>query len=230
MLGDHTVKSYGADLAKIDSLVITIMTKTEGQVFKAVEAMSKVDRNLAATVEEADREINALEQEIQELCVKVLALREPKGRDLRKVVAATRIAVDIERVADYAANVAKKVPALNSSLPKNLVSDVIQMGKSVQTMLSDLSKAYETNDHDLAIKVWRMDDEIDEVFANILAQTLPQMKIDDQEKKLQIYSLALVVVKSLERMGDHLTNVAEHIYYATEGVQLYSVVDKKNSV
>ncbi len=228
MSGDHTVKSYGADLAKIDTLVITIMTKTEEQVSKAVEAMSKGDRDLAAVVEETDSEINALEQELQELCVKALALREPKGRDLRKVVAATRIAVDVERVADYAANVAKKVPALNSSLPQEIISDVIRMGRSVQAMISGLSKAYETDDPDLAIKIWRMDDEIDEVFANILAQSLPQMKIDDQDKKLEIYSMALVVVKSVERMGDHLTNVAEHTYYAIEGVQLFSVVDKKD--
>jgi phosphate transport system protein len=192
--------------------------------------MATGDQALAGAVEDADKEINALEQKLQELCVKTLALREPKGKDLRRVVSAAKIAVDIERVADYAVNVARRVPALNSSLSRDVVSEILRMTESVKEMISGLAKAYSANDSVGALEMWKKDDQVDELFANILAQTLPNMRIGDQEKRLEVYTLTLFVVKAIERMGDHLTNVAEHIYYSIEGIQLYSAVDKTVSM
>jgi phosphate transport system protein len=230
MSGNHTVKSYDADLEGIDAVVKEMMDKTAEQITRACEAVATGDQAMAGEVESADRAINALEQELQEICVKILALREPKGRDLRKVVCATRIAVDIERVADYAVNVAKRVPALNSSLSRDLVSEILKMAGNIKEMISGLSEAYESSDSRKALDMWRKDDQVDEIFSKILSHTLPQMECGNREKRLEIYTLALFVVKAIERMGDHLTNVAEHIYYSVEGVQLYSAVDKRPSL
>jgi phosphate transport system protein len=163
MANEHTVRSFDEQLDRLTNMIARMGGVAEGQIAGAIQAVIKRDADLAANVVETDHKVDAMEREIDEQAIALLALRQPMASDLRAVVAALRIASDVERIADYAANVAKRAIALAQMAPVRPAHAVPRMGRIVQEMIKDVLDAYANRDVDKAVAVWNRDEELDEL-------------------------------------------------------------------
>lgn len=152
------------------------------------------------------------------LTVRMLALRQPVGIDLRSILSALKIATDLERIADYAANIAKCIEDLSASTLIDPVDSIVRMTQVAKTMLEDVLQAYSRSDIKLAIDVWHRDDLIDKVYSQLLIQLRNSMKQDAMN--IDPCTTLIFVGKSVERIGDHITNISEHIYFKVLGEEL----------
>jgi phosphate transport system protein len=152
------------------------------------------------------------------MAVRLLALRQPMARDLREIVAALRIASDIERVCDYAANVAKRSIVLNQSPPVKPVYALPRMVKFAQKLITDVIDAYVERDADKAVEVWMRDEELDEMYSSLFRELLTYMMEDS--RNITASTHLLFMAKNIERVGDHATNIAETVYYLVHGTPL----------
>jgi phosphate transport system protein len=193
------------------------MTLTEGQIGKALKAVSESNESLAGEVKDNDNHVNVLERETHELGARIIALREPKGSDLRQIIAAMRTVVDVERIGDYAVNIARLVPLVRTNIPEGVVDELERMGVIVQSMLRELREAFGAGDKDKALEIWKRDDEVDQLYATVLTHARSRMERLEDGERLELYKNVVFMAKALERMGDHLTNVAEHIYEMVAG-------------
>ena len=217
MSGDHIVKSYDEDLGGLSSKVDQLMTLVEDQIRQALRAVAESNDGLAREVVDKDKDINALERETHEMGARVIALREPKGSDLRFVIASMRTVVDVERIGDYAVSVVRRVPLVMQNIPEGVVDELERMGDIVSSMLSQLRVAFASGDKTKAIEIWIQDDEVDRLYAALLTYTRSRMERLEDGERLALYENVVFMAKALERMGDHLTNIAEHIYEMVEG-------------
>lgn len=224
MAGEHTVKSFGEELNHLNDTVKNIMRTTEEQIGRALQAVANGDEILATRVRDDDAKVNALERELQECSIRLLALREPKGRDLRNIIAAMRISVDVERVGDYAVNVARKAPMVHREAAAALLADIEQMGVAVCSMIEKVRQGFDNCDAAMAVEAWRQDDQVDDLYARIVTYSKFQLSAHRDPEELELYPHILMMAKALERIGDHLTNVAEHIHYLAEGIPLVEAV------
>jgi phosphate transport system protein len=212
---EHIVKSYDEELARLERK-ISKMTKTvETQLTRAVEALIGRDLFLAKSVVRDDEKVNELQRELESQTVKLLALRQPMARDLRAVIAGLKTASDLERIGDYAANIALHVKDVNNVSLEKPLELLIRMGEIAAVMLSDVIEAYQKMDIQKAIEVWHCDDKIDGIYADLLREIRECMAKDAQN--IKAYTGLIFVARCCERIGDHVTNVAENIYFVEEG-------------
>lgn len=215
MVAEHIIKSYDEELQRLDNTIAEMGGMAESQLTAAIDAVIKRDSDLAASVIEADTRVDELEQEVEALVVRLLALRQPMARDLRQIVAALKTSTDLERMCDYAANVAKRSIILNQSAPVKPVYALPRMGALCQTMVKDMLDAYVERDADKALAVWMRDEELDEMYTSLFRELLTYM-IEDARNITPCTHL-LFMAKNIERIGDHTTNIAETVYYAVRG-------------
>jgi phosphate transport system protein len=175
---------------------------------------------------EGDAKVDALEREVESLVVRLLALRQPMARDLRQIVAALKTATDLERICDYAANVAKRSIVLNQSAPVKPVYALPRMGALCQGMIKDMLDAYVERDADRALAVWLRDEELDEMYTSLFRELLTYM-IEDARNITPCTHL-LFMAKNLERIGDHATNIAETLYFLVHGKPLAQIRPKRD--
>jgi phosphate transport system protein len=164
----------------------------------------------------ADDQVDALQRDIEEKAVVTIARRQPMAVDLREIVGALRIANDLERVGDLAENVAKRVMLLTEEFRLNEV--MLQLRRMVQLVLDQLTRvleSYERRDVAEALEVWRKDQEVD-AFNNSLFRELLTYMIEDP-RNITFCTHLLFCAKNIERMGDHVTNVAETVHYIVQG-------------
>jgi phosphate transport system protein len=180
-----------------------------------MKAIARRDPAMAEAVVRNDKAVDDLEHEVDSLTVRMLALRQPVALDLRVIVAALRVSIDLERIADYAANIAKRVRDLNQIPMQEPIGTIIRMGEWAQEMLEDAVRAYLTRDAGLAEKVWHRDDEMDRLYTKLLCSLRTLMTEDNHA--VAPCSHLLLVAKCMERMGDHITNIAEHIQFLVRG-------------
>ena len=218
MAGDHIVKTYDEELSRLSSLIIQMGGLAESQLAASIQAMVKRDSDLAARVVEDDYKVDLLEQEIDDFSVRMIALRQPVASDLRRIVTALRIASDLERIADYAKNVAKRALALNQAPAIRPVTAVPHMGALAQRMIKDILDAYVEGDADKARAVWQRDEEVDELYNSLFRELLTYMMEDP--RSITTCTHLLFIAKNIERIGDHTTNIAELIYYQVRGLRL----------
>ena len=212
----HTVKSYGADLGLLKSKISEMGREVEDQITKANQALLKRDGELAELVRVSDEKVNVLQQESEELGVRILATRQPMAKDLRNVIAGLKMASELERIADYAANTARYIPALDHHLDLDQPIDAItEMVKLAKKMLTDLLNAHATGDLQKAIAVWHSDDQIDSVYADLLSSM--RAKMSEDPDNIDAYTGLIFVAKCCERIGDHITNLAENVHYIEQG-------------
>ncbi len=166
----------------------------------------------------ADAEIDDLEREVNELAIRLLALRQPMAGDLRQIVSALKIAADIERAADHAKNVAKRAIALAQVPAVEPVGAIPRMGALVQKMFAEVLDAHLQSDADKAAQVWRADEEVDESYNSLFRELLTYMMEDP--RNITTCTHLLFIAKNIERMGDLATNIAETVHYAVKGVAL----------
>jgi phosphate transport system protein len=150
--------------------------------------------------------------------VTLLALRQPMAADLRLVVGSLRIASDLERMADYAKNVAKRSVALSQMSPVSVAATLPRMGRVAQEMVKDVLDAYVARDVDKAVGVWNRDEELDALHASLFRELVTHMMED--ARNITPSTHLLFIAKNLERIGDHATNIAEAIHFQVRGLSL----------
>jgi phosphate transport system protein len=176
-----------------------------------------MNRDTAAATKavEDDPKVDALERDIEQFVIRMLALRQPMAADLRQVVAALKITGDLERIGDYAANVAKRSIVLSQfQLPYSLAG-LAHMAHMVQEQLKSIIDALGEGDTDKAIEVWRSDRVVDDIYNALFRELITYMMEDP--RNITPCTHLLFIAKNLERIGDHATNIAETVYYAVTG-------------
>lgn len=224
---DHIDKTYDQELGRLDNLISEMGGLAESQLANAVDAVAKRDSLLASQVIEGDVRVDEIEREIEALVVRTLALRQPMARDLRQIVAALKISTDLERVGDYAANIAKRSIALNQEPAVRPVFAIPRMSRLGQAMIKDVLDAYVERDADKAMNVWLRDEELDEMYTSLFRELLTYM-IEDPRNITPCTHL-LFMAKNLERIGDHTTNIAETVYFLVHGKALVQLRPKRDS-
>ena len=215
---DHTVKRYDEELNQMTDTILRMGGMVEQQLAKAITALITRDPELAATVIADDQPVDQLEHEIDQLVMRLLALRQPMAVDLRLITASLKISSDLERIGDYAANVAKRASALSQVEPMRPVAVIPRMSQIVQAMIKDVLDAYLARDAEKALAVWRRDEEVDETYNSLFRELLTYMMEDPRH--ITPCTHLLFIAKNIERMGDHATNVAETIFFLVTGKPL----------
>ncbi|MBP2296730.1 phosphate signaling complex protein PhoU [Azospirillum rugosum] len=211
----HTVAAFDAELAQLHRIIVTMGQRVEAQFAAALECITERDAEKAAEVIRNDAEIDRLELELEGMCVRLLALRQPMAKDLRDIVSALKIASNLERMGDFAGSVAKRAVTLATLSVAPPVSSLSWMGQTVLGMIRDMVRAYETQDAELALSVRNRDGDVDSAYTSLFREFLTYM----METPTQITGCThlLFVAKSIERIGDHATNVAENVCYMVQG-------------
>jgi phosphate transport system protein len=214
----HTVKAFDADLGQIRGLVSEMGGRAEAAITESIQALSRFDLDSAARVIDNDHKIDEIEAEIERQVIRLIALRAPMADDLREAVAALKISGVIERIGDYAKNIAKRVPLLIEMRSAEPLSVLPAMARAVSDMLRQVLDAYGARDAQAAIQVRESDREVDD-FYNTLFRTLLTYMMENPQSITPSAHL-LFIAKNLERIGDHATNIAEMVYFAATGEQL----------
>ncbi|MBK1659408.1 phosphate signaling complex protein PhoU [Paracraurococcus ruber] len=224
---EHTVRAYGEELRRLRELVARMGGLAERQVADAVAALIRRDAEMATEVMSRDAEIDALEREIENFCIRLLALRQPVGQDLRLVIAALKISHAVERIGDYARNAAKRSIVLAQQPTLGSLNGFQRMAVLVQEELKGAMDALVNDDAARASEVWASDQSVDEVYNGIFREMLTFMMEDPRH--ITAATHLLFVAKNLERIGDHATNIAETVYYAVSGTPLTEERPKADS-
>ncbi len=215
---EHTVKSFDEELTRLHNLLARMGGLAEVQLAGGIQAVVDRDSVLAEATIQSDSKVDDLERDIDDLALKILALRQPMAVDLRAILSAIRVGSDLERIADYAANVAKRSLALNQVAPVRPVHAIPRMGHVVKEMIKDVLDAYLNRDVEKAVRVWNRDEELDEMYSSLFRELLTYMMED--ARNITASTHLLFIAKNIERIGDHATNIAETVYFLVKGVQL----------
>ena len=212
----HIVSAFDDDLNAIEQLVLKMGGLVEKQVTDAATVMIERDLERADEVIALDKEIDRLEEELDQLVVRTIALRQPQAQDLRAVLAALKVAGNLERIGDYAKNMAKRTHVLATQPPVGESAKTIRrMCTLVVQMISDVLNAYLERDAAASEDVWVRDEDVDQMH-NTLFRALLTYMLEDARNITPAMHL-LFIAKNVERMGDHTTAIAEQVYYLVEG-------------
>jgi phosphate transport system protein len=213
---DHTARAFDVDLQDLSRMVAEMGGLAEKQIGDAVDALAKRDIALAQRIVAQDLRIDTLQREIEERAILTIARRQPMAVDLRDIVAALRVANDLERIGDLAKNIGKRVIALGSEFhPQKLMRGLEHMADLVLVQIKDVLDSYAQRDVGKALAVWRGDEEVDAVNNSLFRELLTYMLEDPRNITVCIH--LLFCAKNIERMGDHATNIAETVHYMVEG-------------
>ena len=215
---EHIVRSFDEELEDLNEIIVRMGGLAEAQLASAIEALSKRDAELAVRVIKSDDAIDSLETQVDIKAVNVLALRQPMAVDLRRVVSALKIASDLERIGDYAKNVAKRVQVLCQSPTVRPAFAIPRMAQLAQTIIKDTLDAYVAGDVRKADEVWLRDEEIDEMYTSLFRELLTYMMEDPRH--ITPCTHLLFIAKNIERIGDHATNIAETIHFMVTGERM----------
>ena len=214
----HTSHDYEAELRNLKDRLLAMGGRCEKLTLMAIAALEKTDAGLAHQVAATDRQINADELAIDDLAVRVLALRQPVGRDLRFLLMALKVVTDLERIGDEAVNIAERAEDLAErdqaiELPNRAA--LPEMARIATEMVHAALDAFVQEDAEKAVKVLERDDDVDALYGEMLRETCAfiRQSPDQVEAGLQIASTA----KYIERIADHATNIAEMVVYFVRG-------------
>lgn len=214
----HTVKAFDDDIVQLRGLIAQMGGIAEQAIATSMHALKERDLAAAQSVIDGDKQIDALELEVERLAVQLIALRAPMADDLREVVAALKIAGVVERIGDYAKNIARRVTAIDDHGDIEPISVLPAMADLARKMVHDALDAFAARDAAAAILVCESDRAVDD-FYNSLFRVLVTYMMENPASIGQVAHL-LFIAKNLERVGDHATNVAEMVYYAATGVHM----------
>lgn len=212
---DHIVKAYDSELKTLHSLINHMGELTIEQIRKATQSIVDRDGSLAKEVIDHDYEIDLLEIKVDELAVRILALRQPVALDLRIVMAALKISNQVERIADYASNIAKRTLDLLELPPLPIVEGLPLLIETPKKMIQQALKAFATQDVQLAFEVWYMDKKVDDLYHAYLLKLFDEMIADP--KNINSCTQLLFAAKNIERIGDQSQNIAEAVYTMVTG-------------
>jgi len=225
MADEHTVKSFDEELSHLTNLIARMGGLAEAQLAAALQALARRDSDLAGRVIAGDAKVDELEQEVHAFTVRMLALRQPVAQDLRHVVVALKVSGDLERMADYAANVAKRALVLNQTPPVPPAAGVPRLGRVAQEMVKDVLDAYVELDVDKATAIWNRDGEVDDMYTSLFRELVTYM-IEDP-RNITACTHLMFIAKNIERIGDHATNIAERIHFLVKGTAMAAARPKR---
>jgi phosphate transport system protein len=217
-MAEHTVKAFDEDIGRLRGLISQMGGLAEQAIERAMRSLQRGDVDLARDVRAGDKQIDAIEAEVERLVVRIIALRAPMANDLREVVAALKIAAVVERIGDYAKNIAKRVPLIEGEHRIEPISVIQAMGRMAAEMVHDVLDAFAARDAEAAVEICERDTALDD-FYDAIFRTLVTHMVENPKTISEVAHL-LFVAKNLERIGDHATNVAEMVYFAATGTQL----------
>lgn len=214
----HVIRSFDQELSRMRDMMTEMGGLVERELVLATTAVLERDTASATQAVETDPQVDALERDVEQFVIRMLALRQPVAVDLRQIVAALKITHDLERIGDYAANVAKRSIVLAEfPLPLSL-GGMAHMARLVQESLKTVIDAIGDSDPEKALQVWHSDLAVDDLYTTIFRELITYMMEDP--RNITPCTHLLFIAKNLERIGDHATNIAETIYYAVKGETL----------
>ena len=218
MATGHTLKAFDEDLDQLRGLIAEMGGLAEAAIAESMRALVQRDTEAARRVIDGDKRIDSLETDIERQAVQIIALRAPMADDLRDVVAALKIAGVVERIGDYAKNIAKRVHVIEQTQNLEPLSLLPEMGRIAGEMVHNVLDAFAARDPEKAAAVCERDRALDD-FYNSIFRTLLTFMMEDTHNITPATHL-LFIAKNLERIGDHATNVAEMVYFAAKGRHL----------
>jgi phosphate transport system protein len=218
-LSEHIVTSYEDELTLLAQSISEMGGEVEAAVSNAVRALLKLDHQLARETIANDKRIDQMHARIDDMAVSMIARRQPMARDLRSIITAIHVAGDLERVGDMAKTVSRRALQIEGlSLAPKFYNGVKHMADLILRQLKEALDAYSSRNAQAAIAVFNADDEIDALYTSLFRELLTYM-MEDPRNITQCTHL-LFCSKSLERVGDHATNIAERAYYLETGQQM----------
>jgi len=211
----HTDKKYEEDLHKLREDILYMGGLVEDQIQKAVKSLVDRDSDLANVIIERDHEVNRLDVEIDDLCIRLLALHQPAGRDLRFITTGLKITTDLERIGDMAVNICERALELNQEPQLKPYIDIPRMAQIAEGMIRESLDAFVREDTNLALKVCKDDEQVDQLNSQIFREVITFM-IGDPMTINRAMKLASIS-KYIERIADHATNIAEMMVFMVKG-------------
>lgn len=222
---EHTVASYDDELTRLASLISEMGGMAEAAVADATRALLKLDHEQAKQIIAQDKLIDAMHRRIDDMAVSMIARRQPMAQDLRAIITAIHVAGDLERVGDMAKTISRRTLQIEGlSLTPKFYNGVKHMADLILRQLKAALDAYAGKDATAAVNVFNSDDEIDALYTSLFRELLTYM-MEDPRNITQCTHL-LFCSKSLERVGDHATNIAEAAFYLDTGRQMSEQTDE----
>jgi phosphate transport system protein len=215
---NHTYKQFDIELGSLKDQVLAMGGLVEQHIAEAMRALVDRDVERAQRVIDGDRAVNKMEMAIDELCVRILALRQPAGSDLRFVASALKIVTDLERIGDLTVNMAERALFLCQEPPMRAVVDLPRMAAAAQKMLRDALESFVTGDVVKAETVLRADEQVDRWLVEVFEDLRAEMRRDPSVVDRGISTIFFA--KHLERLADHTTNVAEMVVFHVRGTDV----------
>jgi phosphate transport system protein len=209
---------FHADLEQLKMIILHMATLTEKALEKSVKALVERDDDLVDDVLKGDNEINLLEVDVDRLSLRLLALDQPMARDLRFIVGSMRIAVDLERIADQAVNIAQRARFLNARPPLPPNHAIEELADTASDMLKSVISSFINQNADLAIDVCKMDDVADGLNYQILKEMMAYMSTEAPAVERSVQTI--IAARCLERAADQATNIAESVIFMIKGVNI----------
>jgi phosphate transport system protein len=223
---DHIVKSYDEEQRRLLDEILRMGGMAAAQLEAALDVVERRDDKAAQRIVANDDAIDAIEHAIDHDVMR-LALRGPLARDLRTIFAALKVAADLERIGDYAANVAKRSTALNLSPPLPHTRGLDALGRLALQQVRDVLQAYRDNDAEAAQRVRNRDAELDTLYTGLFRELLTYMMED--ARAITPCTHLLFMAKNLERIGDHATNIAENVWFLVHGEEQLPPREKRDA-
>lgn len=214
----HIVKSFTQELDRLRDQLTEMGGLVESQVALATQAIVGLDPDVATQAVQQDKAVDLLERQIEAAVIRLLALRQPMANDLRQIVAGLKISAQLERIGDYAKNVAKRSIVLGQFTLPFTLTGLATMARLAQDNLRLVIDAVGENDPAKALQVWQSDQAIDDLYNSIFREFITYMMEDP--RNITPCTHLLFIAKNIERIGDHATNIAETVYYAATGESL----------
>jgi phosphate transport system protein len=215
---NHIVSGYDTELTELTNDLTDLGTVVSEMVEQAMKAFKKRDSVMAQAVIERDTEANDLQLKIDEAVQRIIALRNPVAQDLRRIIGATRIASDLERVGDLAEGIARRALTINEEKRIDMAKSVYRMGKQVRGSLSGALDTLLKENATSAVHYWQADSDIDDLYNAVFRELVTVMMGDP--RTIPACAELLFVAKNLERIGDHATNICETVYFTVNATQL----------
>lgn len=212
----HIVSAYGSELKRLKAGIVQMAGAAETQLDQAIACLAQRNPELVRAIVASDERLDNFEQEIEASCMRLLVLRQPVADDLREVIGALKISGNLERVGDHAANSARRATRLVTMGANTAhLNGLPALGRLVRSRLSTAINAYAERDVEMALEVWCSDDEVDALYSSlsesIIASAEANSGLFAEHMHLQL------IAKSLERIGDHATNIAEVVHFVATG-------------
>ncbi|WP_028034728.1 phosphate signaling complex protein PhoU [Chelativorans sp. J32] len=217
-MGQHTVTSFDQELEHLDRLIREMGDLAGAMTQAATRALLYGDNALAQRVISDDAVMDAKQRELDESAITLIAKRQPMAQDLRAVVGAIRMAADLERIGDLAKNISKRVGAVGGSAPRGLTQPIDTMASMVLEQVRAVVDFYVSRQDEALVKLRDGDEKIDLQYTSVFRELLTYMMEDP--RNITACTHLLFCAKNLERIGDHVTNIAENAYYIITGMQL----------